>query len=270
MTDFVDIIGTAFAAASLYAFRLSRKGDIREHSTKMGAVLLIAALALFSDHPSVYFAALIIVATTVTEVEFLQNLAAIARGNSDYFKYKIEELGRNEQEEKAARDQRELGEAQPAREKNLTADKIAKSKRHIENVMAAESAALDRMEDYFGAKIKRNVRVRSGRREIELDGLIPSIVDDVMSEKIIEVKYLSSPRTFGNFAAVFPKIEHLAREYTAIAKKIAKLHIVVVVEGDKSLSNVDMNRLKAMIDRSDISAGYSVFTTKDLGIEMLT
>ncbi len=268
--DYVDIIGTAVAAASLYAIHLSRDESAREHSTKMGAVLLIAALALFSDHAAVYFAALFIVATAVTEIEFLQNLAAIVRGNSDYFKYKIEELGRKEQEEKAARDQRELGEAPPERGSNGADEKIAESKRRIENVIAAEAAALDRMEDYFGAKIKRNVRVRSGQRGIELDGLIPSIVDDVMSEKIIEVKYLRSPRTFGNFASVFPRIEHLAREYTAIAKKIAKLHVVLVVEGDKSLSSADLDRLKAMIDRSDIAAGYSVFTTKDLGIETRT
>lgn len=102
---------------------------------------------------------------------------------------------------------------------------------------------------------------------MELDGLIPSIVDDMVNEKIIEVKYLRSPRTFGNLVQIFPRIEEQAKRYCKIANKIAKLHLVVIVEGEESLRAADQEKLKMMIDRSPIAAGYSIFTTADLGIE---
>lgn len=263
--SYVDGVATVFSAAALYGLFLSRDENLREHTTRLGAVLLIAAITLFSDHAAVYFAAIFIVATAVTELDFLQNLAAILRGNADYFRYKIEQLGTKEQEEKAKREQAELdGEKPEAGGSEL------KAAVRLNRIMNAEAAALDRMEEYFGAKIKRNVRISSGNEAIELDGLIPSIVDDVKSERLIEVKYLRSPGTFSNFVGIFARIEQVARQYTLLAKKIAKLHIVLVIEGEKTLSQADMKRLKEMVDRSDIAAGYSVFTTSDLNIEPRT
>ena len=46
------------------------------------------ALSLFCNKPWTYFAALFIVATAMTEIEFLQNLAAIISGDKNYFAYK--------------------------------------------------------------------------------------------------------------------------------------------------------------------------------------
>lgn len=263
--NFFQLVGGVFALASLVSvgwFVFSKKAD---QAIRMAGILLIAMLALFADHWGVYFAATFIIATSVTELDFLQNLAAIVRGNSDYFKYKIEELSQREIIKKTEKEQETLGSTDEESGEPLQAD-VDEKKARINTLVEAETNALDRMEEYFDASIKRNVRVSAKGASVELDGLIPSVVDDMVNETIIEVKYLRSPRTFGKLVEIFPTIEEQAKRYCKIANKIAKLHLVVIVEGEESLQSTDKENLKMMIDRSSIAAGYSIFTTAELGI----
>ena len=54
---------------------------------KIIGLLLVCAFCLFANSPWIYFASIFIIATTVTELSFLQNLAAIIRGDKNYFDY---------------------------------------------------------------------------------------------------------------------------------------------------------------------------------------
>lgn len=265
--NFVQFTAGVFALVALICVCVSSRASSRDHSTRLAAVLIISMLALFANHWAVYFTALFIVATAVTELEFLQNLAAIVRGNSDYFKYKIEELGQREIQEKVEKEQRNLHTSKARNEHSLE-NEVAIKKERVNTIVSAEKLALDKMEEYFEQPIKRNVRVSSNSGSVELDGLIPSVVDDMVSEKIIEVKYLRSPKTFGNFLNIFHRIEAQARQYCKIANKIARLHIVLVIEGDNTLNQKDIETLKTLVDRSSIATGYSVFTTTDLGLQL--
>lgn len=65
---------------------------LRIHALRLLAIFVVASLALFSNSTTTYFVAIFVIATAVTELEFLQNLAAIVRGNKDYFDYKKETL----------------------------------------------------------------------------------------------------------------------------------------------------------------------------------
>lgn len=53
---------------------------IRAHAMKLSALLFIIGLALLANHWSTYFAAIFIVSTSVTELDFLLSLASIIRG----------------------------------------------------------------------------------------------------------------------------------------------------------------------------------------------
>lgn len=75
------IIGIIFAFLSLLS-------SFRSHALRLSAIILIVSLSLFCNNGWNYFAALFIIATAVTEIEFLQNLAAIIRGDKNYFAYK--------------------------------------------------------------------------------------------------------------------------------------------------------------------------------------
>ena len=145
--------------------------------------------------------------------------------------------------------------------------KVMPERPDIRAILNIEEKALDKMEEYYKTKIERGVSVSRKGRRIQLDGLIPSAVDDMVSEKIIEVKYLRSPKHFALIMQLFPRLENIARTYCEITNKRAKLHIVLVVEGEEGLNEGQISSLKRMIDSSNIAMGYSVFTTKQLGIE---
>jgi hypothetical protein len=81
LAGFFCLVSIVLGVASLW-----RK--TRPQSTRLYAIFLVVGLALFSSHWTTYFASLFIVATVVTELEFLQNLAAIIRRDKNYFDYK--------------------------------------------------------------------------------------------------------------------------------------------------------------------------------------
>lgn len=87
-TAFNEILGALFVLFSVAAFFISFKKSQRSHSIRLSALALIGGLALFCNNVWVYAAGVFIVATAVTETEFLQNLAAILRGSRHYFDYK--------------------------------------------------------------------------------------------------------------------------------------------------------------------------------------
>jgi len=86
--SFLIIMGIVFALLSLLR-------DDKSHATRLFAIVFIAALSLFSNNLATYFASLFIIAIAVTELDFLQNLAAILRGGKNYFDQKKAVQGKN-------------------------------------------------------------------------------------------------------------------------------------------------------------------------------
>lgn len=86
--SFIQIFAGIFSICSLVAFFISFKQTIRIYALRLLAIMIICALTLFSDNGWVYFATVFIIATVITETEFLQNLAAIIKGGKHYFAYK--------------------------------------------------------------------------------------------------------------------------------------------------------------------------------------
>ncbi len=246
----------AFASILVFASLIP---GIRGHTTRLLAILLVVGLALFSNYWVTYFAALFIVATAVTELEFLQNLAAIIRGNKEYFEYKKEHLSTDQVEKKVEREQKQIASDEKAAEPDVVQPPI-----NVRRIVDLEQEAIKRMEMHFGETIERNVRIAIGSRHFEFDGLIPSVVDDVKAEKLIEVKYLRSPKYFSQFVHTFPRLEHMAHAYMKARNKIAKLHLVLIVEGDDRLNDKQLSELKRLVDSSSVAGGYSVFLAKEL------
>ncbi len=91
--SFIELVAGIFSICSIIAILCSIKSDIRTCSIRVFSISSIIALALFSDNGWVYFASVFIIATVITETEFLQNLAAIIRGSKPYFDYKLAAKG---------------------------------------------------------------------------------------------------------------------------------------------------------------------------------
>ncbi|MBI3006180.1 MAG: hypothetical protein HYY49_12310 [Ignavibacteriales bacterium] len=85
---FIEALAGGLVSLSLILLFLSLFASLRTHSTKLLSILLLIALALFANSPWIYFAAVFIIATAITELDFLQNLAAIIRGDKNWFDYR--------------------------------------------------------------------------------------------------------------------------------------------------------------------------------------
>ena len=271
--NFPEALGGIIILLALLLSLVSLIPALRSHSLRLLALFFVAALSLFSNHWSTYFAGIFVIATAVTELEFLQNLAAIIRGNKDYFDYKKETLTSEQKQKKVQEEQAELNiqQAKQPPSVDLAPEKVAtsanrESASNIRQIIKIEDKALDKMEKYYNSKIERGVRVSRKGRHIEIDGLIPSAADDMVSEKIIEVKYLRSPQQFSVINKILPQLEDIVRSYCEITNKIAKLHVVLVIEGNETLSENQLEKLKQLVDSSNIAMGYSVFTTKQLDL----
>ena len=75
------LVGIIFAFISLSQSK-------RPYAIRMSGIFFLFALAVVANSFWTYFAAIFILATLVTELEFLQNLAAIIRGDKNYFDYR--------------------------------------------------------------------------------------------------------------------------------------------------------------------------------------
>lgn len=118
--NFFQASAGVFGAFALIFGVLSLFEGLRTHAIRMLAIFLVVALSLFANSPTVYFSAVFIIATAVTELEFLQTLAAIIRGNKDYFTFRKETLS---SEAKFKSSQAELIELEVVSEVNADSDK---------------------------------------------------------------------------------------------------------------------------------------------------
>lgn len=233
----------------------------RAHTTKLFVLLFVVSLALFADHVATYFAALFIVATSVTELEFLQNLAAIIRGDRAYFEYKAKQLSKEQVEQKVKEEQQELaGAAIAAEPKQKMEPAMRSSSTPIHRIVELESKAINKLEQYFNKSIQRNISFSYGGNRIELDGFIPNEGRNEAPETFIEVKYLQSPASFSAFKQHYQKIVERVQVYMKLTGEIVKLHVALITKEGITLSNQQREELKRLIDSSAVPGGFHVFS----------
>lgn len=268
--NYSSVIGTLLllVAIAFLSFTLSK--DNRSHATKVFAILLVSAISLFSAHWTTYFAAIFIVATAVTELEFLQSLAAIIRKDKNYFDYRKEVLSREENIKRKAGEVAEDGLAvdnlkeadkAPGNEKiDLSSLPQMGSNDMIKLSIEIERKALDRISDKVG-RIERNIRLRKEGVFVELDGMIP------FDNEIFEVKWVKNPSSF------IPYMSHSIRLCTSLSSRYyeitghkPRVNLVVVLN---SKDDVDENKkLKFMHRARESGFNLVYFYLSDLGFDV--
>lgn len=244
----------ALLFAVIFTFWSMHK-DSRSQATKLLAICFITGFSLFSNHPATYFAAIFIIATAVTELEFLQNLAAIIRGNSDYFDYKKEALSKEDKESKEKIENKKLGIA-------IKASPVAPEA--TPNFLQVEEAAMENLAKRYNYDIERNVRLKNSRGQVvEFDGLVTG---EESSDTIIEIKYIKDigrVKDVWRFSEIY---EDRARMYKQITGRAVKIHPVFVVNEKSAASQEFFNKLTDKVDHSLWLGGCSLLTFNDIGI----
>src|SRR5690554_587906 len=88
--NFRELVSGVSVLLGFLFFFVSLFFCFKEHALRISGILILFGLCLFANNAYCYFASVFIVATTITQIEFLENLVAILKGNKDYFEYKKE------------------------------------------------------------------------------------------------------------------------------------------------------------------------------------
>lgn len=232
------------------------------------SILLMVSLTLFANNFWIYFLCMLVIATSITNVEFLENIAAIIRNSDSYFKYKSSKATKKQVENKIEDEiltETESSESEVIN--NTTMNPIhnsAPDNNKINDFVKLEELALSEEEKYFKSKIERNIIFRNKSQNLCVDGIIDSAVDDMISVKLFEVKILRNLDLLLNNVEMIKRIESVYGKYISITHKIAKLNLTIVVRDESSIKQEQINKLKELIDKSEYISSYSLYTEKFL------
>jgi hypothetical protein len=259
------LLGVFFSVASIPAHS-------REHCLRMTGLFLLVGLALFANSPAVYFATVFIVATAVTQLEFLQNLAAIIRGSKEYFDYQKEFLSQKEVEKTAEKEAKEieaapleLTENQDRKTLNLSID--TSNVTPMQFGLLVEQFTFNFLERKYGKPIQRYVRFKGKRGLVEFDGVIQGEDTDLLFE-IKTSRRGIIPASF--LLDIVNRYVHKVRTYKEITKRTASLRIVLVGNYPPTyVQKLISNKEEILGDVNDVEVAFETYTFEDVGLSDL-
>jgi hypothetical protein len=260
--SFPELLAGVIAVTALLLTIISLLSRLRGHATRMLAILFATSIALFSDHWTTYFAALFIVATAVTELEFLQNLAAIIRGNKPYFDYKKVLLTPDETDEETST----IGDD---RRREGTPDE-RRSRSRLNRAMfraVVEQLAAKKLSQIFGAPVELHVRfVRNGLR-VDVEGVIQGNED--ARDRLFRFEFIRKQVETQRLIDAVHHLDELAPRYATITRSSCEGHVVAVILDDTECSEETQLEVQAAIDRSQFVVSLRVLTRKMIGLDLI-
>jgi hypothetical protein len=266
---FLEFIGGALLIVAVAFAIVSLAPPLRQSSLRLSAINFLAALALFSNYWVTYFAAIFIIATAVTELEFLHILAAIIRGDKNYFDFRREFLTHDEILRKARQDEViEPSKLKPEGTENAestpppTTPRGSKS-RIATNAFHVEERALEWFEKEFSLPVQRYLRFSNNQHAVEVDGIIQGKRGN--TDTLIEVKWVrNDPPGTGAFSRIIDQVSRLAQRYNEITKRDAELILLLVVP--ERLPQAAVAQLTERLYRGGVKTKVVFVTHKQLNV----
>lgn len=263
----------AFLISLIFSFISLNKNHL-EHCLRMSAILFIVSLSLFANSSYCYFAAIFIIATAVTQLDFLQNLAAIIRGSKEYFDYKKESKPTQEVEKELERES-EVIENTPVEEdiKNfqmesnpLKSEMSNKSFSYGQFAFLTEEYTFKYLEKKFKKPIQRYVRILSSKFRTEFDGIMQFGDTDV----IFEIK--TTRRGIFPTTIIKRTLERAIKtieEYKEITNRNATLRLVLIGNFNESYKTKLTSQIPELIPKTNtIQITIDFYSFSEIGIDM--
>jgi hypothetical protein len=270
--SFIQFIAGILAGLSLILAFLSIFQNFRLHCTRLFAIFLVATLACFANHAATYFASLFIIATAITELDFLQNIAAIIRGNDAYFSFKKESIPEKEIKDSISQ---ELNSELELLEKDVNSPKIisfpldTNKLNNMQRYVIVEKLAFHYLEKRFNQPISQHVRFHGGGGSMtEFDGIVESSNKDTLIEVLIPISPHILVHTFKQKLSIF----YGAIQYQANKKKRTEVRFVIVT--NEKVTSTIINELYKMgskvIQTGKFSIEFSIenFTFSEVGFSI--
>lgn len=264
---FIGSIVLLFAFICLF---ITFKDKQKSHATKLFSMLLVIAIALFSAHWITYFAAIFIIATAVTELEFLQNLAAIIRKDENYFKFKQEILSTEDNLKRKLTESIEDELISERKNEDIPNTKIDLNKikdisrsSYMKLSFDIEEKALNLISKNYG-DIQHGVRFRQDGKSVEFDGVISNKLKNI----IFEVKWIRNSKhalpLMMHSQRIFKEMLIKHKEITGIN---SEAYFVIVTNEKNSLSEKRIESLSERAKKLNIS--IIVLSLEELGFEVI-
>lgn len=271
---FLEMLGgLLFAVAVLFAL-ISLAPPIRVVALRLCAIVSLSAIALFSNHWTSYFAAIFIIATAVTELEFLHILAAIVRGDKNYFDFRREFLTREEALQKTRQDAEVEPDAIPAKGEAHVEESPAKPLRipsraslgHARMMALAfqlEERALAWFERKAGVAVQRYVRFRGEGGVIEVDGVVQGRRGG--PDTLVEIKWIHDSRAVV-LRYMTERFAEIPRKYKEITKREAELVLLLIAAEQTTIPESLLARVRDRLSTADVQHRIVIVTYEELGV----
>lgn len=262
---FMEFVGGISLIAAISFIALSVKKSLRQYLHKVSGLLLLIAVGAYAENVWCYLVIVFIIGTTVTELEFLQNIAAIIRGSEAYFKYKKVFVPRKEIESAINEEYQTVIESGDKITEKMSTDKIdfplkRSSLTRAQLYVIVEELAFRTLERKFGQTISRHVRYPEiGGYIIQFDGVIETKTKDILLEILVPPLPQLSAQYFKQKAAFF----YSATYYAKLIKKDVELFAYIVVD---SIKNEDLEGIK----KTATEMAKNIKFKPDFNIEVLT
>lgn len=184
----------AFFAAIVFALLHSFSGGKRDYHLKLSGSLIVAVFAFLANNVGIYALASFIVATIITKLDFLENLAAIFWGRKEFWGYRIQlaKANKNQLEGKLEQDIRQ----------EIKEDDSGKTLADFRrSALQFEGNMLRSLDKVFNTKrIMLAVRIEVRGLTYVIDAVAMPSKEDVPAFYVIEFKYASSSKNVNLWA----------------------------------------------------------------------
>ena len=204
-TKAASLLTILFAAVGLISGVVFIIARPKESGVKLVGSLLVMALSFAANSPFVYPLGILIIATLVTELQFLEKLAAILWNRKEYWSYLSTHASQKEVEDKAKRELKETSSATSRQNERRAVDLAIEFQRLALQCLADQSSPL-RIE-----QIETEVALASKGRRWILDG----VATGQKYVYVVEVKASPSIRNIGDVAYQLSRYTDAYRSYAA-------------------------------------------------------
>lgn len=270
-----NFVGSISLAVALCCMCITFSEKHRSHATKLFAIMIVVSLALFSSHYTTYFAAIFIVATAVTELDFLQNLAAIISKDKNYFDYRKETLSKDQNIKRKAEEIVEE-EFKSSLKKSKTIKYSENLEINISNLKELPRSTFMRMAfeiednvfDFLSKKysnIEKGVKLSGANEFIEVDALI---VDQKKPQKVFEIKWT---RNAHNVRMIImhqlKKVQAIREKFKVITGHIPEYNLVIVLNEKSEIQKDKWSKTLLKAEEENIKIMF--LTLEEIGFKVI-
>lgn len=229
-------------------------------SIKLLGSLMVLGLALSTSNSWVYGVAIFIVATLVTELEFLEKLAAIVWRQKEYWDYRLRDSSRKEIEEKRKAETMSLETSESAMNKSdqqkespkysmQRDEKFAflrssapgvterpRDQKSLRNMVEFERAVIEALrqdKELFGSKLAMDLGktlIASGRRSV-----IDAIIEKEDVHYLIEIKWIVNYIQLGIVIKHAMMVRRDYRQYLAAQGRSLDAQLIMIVQAEAKI-----------------------------------